>query len=351
MTVKKVRSPDVSSPKARISVNSRAVRRPLKTEEGEKKTGWPHPDLSVDLGFLKLGNPVLVASGTFGYGTEFAPFIDLSRLGGIVVKGLYFEPRPGNPPPRLAETPSGLINSIGLQGIGARAFCRDVLPKIARFRTPIIVNVCGETDEEYAAVIDFLNPDKRIAAYELNISCPNVAAGGACPALSPDHTFRVVRLARTTSRRPVIVKLSPNVADIVSIARAAEEAGADAISLINTLLAMAVDVETRRPRLGSVFGGLSGPAIKPVALRMVYQVASRVKVPVIGIGGIMTGKDALEFLIVGARAVEVGTANLIDPEAAVRIIREIEDWCREKEIAKIKDIVGTLEIGRPSTGH
>jgi dihydroorotate dehydrogenase (NAD+) catalytic subunit len=309
-----------------------------------KKARSQIPDLAVDLGFLKLRNPVLAASGTFGYGIEFAPFVDLSRLGGIVVKGLYLEPRPGNPPPRLAECPSGLINSIGLQGIGVRAFCRKVLPRLARFRTPVIVNVCGETDEEYAAVIDFLNGDGRIAAYELNISCPNVRQGGACPALSPDHTFALVRLAKGASRLPVITKLSPNVTDIVGVALAAEEAGTDAISLINTLLAMAVDVETRRPRLGTLFGGLSGPAVKPVALRMVYQVASRVKVPVIGVGGIMTGQDALEFLIVGARAVEVGTANFIDPEATARIISEIEDWCRERQIQRIEDVIGTLKV-------
>jgi dihydroorotate dehydrogenase (NAD+) catalytic subunit len=308
-----------------------------------KKTGRPRPDLAVDLGFLKLRNPVLAASGTFGYGVEFAPFADLATLGGIVVKGLYFEPRPGNPPPRLAESPSGLINSVGLQGIGVRAFCEKVLPEIAGTGTPIIANVCGETDEEYAAVIDFLDRDGRIAAYELNISCPNVGQEGACPALSPDHTFRLVRLVKAASRRPVITKLSPNVTDIVGVAQAAEEAGTDAVSLINTLLAMAVDVETRRPRLGTLFGGLSGPAVKPVALRMVYQVASRVRVPVIGLGGIMTGRDALEFLIVGARAVEVGTASLVDPEATVRIIREIEDWCSQKQIQRIEDIVGTLK--------
>jgi dihydroorotate dehydrogenase (NAD+) catalytic subunit len=314
-----------------------------------KKSKRLIPDLAVDLGFLKLRNPVLAASGTFGYGIEFARFVDLSRLGGIVVKGLYFEPRPGNPPPRLAESPSGLINSIGLQGIGVRAFCRNVLPKLAGFRTPVIVNVCGETDEEYAAVIDFLNRDGRIAAYELNISCPNVRQGGACPALSPDHTFALVRLAKQASRRPVITKLSPNVTDVVGVALAAEEAGTDALSLINTVLAMAVDVESRRPRLGNLFGGLSGPAVKPIALRMVYQVASRVRVPVIGLGGIMTGRDALEFLVVGARAVEVGTANFIDPEATVRIIQEMEDWCRERKIQRIEDVIGTLKVG--ACGH
>jgi len=301
-------------------------------------------DLSVDLGFLRLRNPVLAASGTFGYGLEFKPYINLRKLGGIVVKGLYFNPRPGNPPPRLAESPSGLINSIGLQGIGVRAFCEKVLPQLQGLDTPIIVNVCGETDEEYAAVIDYLNKDGRIAAYELNISCPNVRKEGRCPALSPDHTFSLVRLAKETSRLPLVIKLSPNVTDIVSVARAAEEAGADALSLINTLLAMAVDIETRRPRLASTFGGLSGPAIKPVALRMVCQVAASVRIPVIGMGGIMTGRDALEFLIVGAKAVEVGTANLVDPGASARIIGEIGEFCRQKKIKRIHDIVGTLKM-------
>jgi dihydroorotate dehydrogenase (NAD+) catalytic subunit len=300
------------------------------------------PDLSVDLGFLKLRNPVIAASGTFGYGLEFKPFVDLDKLGAIVVKGLYLNPRPGNPPPRLAETPSGLLNAIGLQGIGVRAFCDEILPQLKGLKTSLIVNVCGETDEEYATVIDFLNKESRIDAYELNISCPNVERGGRCPALSPDHTFSLVRLARETSRKPVITKLSPNVTDIVSVARAAEEAGSDAVSLINTLLAMAVEVETRRPRLANILGGLSGPAVKPIALRMVYQVASTLRIPVIGMGGIMTGRDALEFLIVGARAVEVGTANLIDPGASARIIREIQSYCQEKGISRVRDITGTL---------
>jgi dihydroorotate dehydrogenase (NAD+) catalytic subunit len=272
------------------------------------------------------------------------PFVDLNKLGGLVVKGLYFDPRPGNPPPRLAEAPSGLINSIGLQGIGVRAFCDKVMPQLESLQTPILVNVCGETDEEYATVIDFLNKRRGIAAYELNISCPNVRKEGRCPALSPDHTFSLVKLAKETSRRPLIVKLSPNVTDIVSVAQAAEEGGADAISLINTLLAMAVDVETRRPRLANTFGGLSGPAVRPIALRMVYQVASKVRVPVIGMGGIMTGSDALEFLIVGARAVQVGTANFVDPAASLRIVREIDDFCREKKIRRIEEMIGTLKI-------
>jgi len=302
----------------------------------------PKPDLTTDLGFLRLRNPVLVASGTFGYGLEFAPFINLNKLGGIVVKGLYFHPRPGNPPPRLAESPSGLINSIGLQGIGVKAFCEKILPQLEKTKTPLIVNVCGETDEEYAQVIDFLNAHERIAAYELNISCPNVKKNGFCPALNTEATFALVRLAKRTSRRPVITKLSPNVTDIVAIALAAEEAGSDAISLVNTFLALAVDVETRQPKLANVFGGLSGPAIKPLALRMVYQVAKAVKIPVIGMGGIMTGRDAVEFLIVGARAIEVGTANLVDPDATDRIIGEIADYCRANKIKKIEEMIGTL---------
>jgi dihydroorotate dehydrogenase (NAD+) catalytic subunit len=303
----------------------------------------PRPDLTTDLGFLRLRNPVLAASGTFGYGLEFAPFVNLNKLGGIVVKGLYFEPRPGNPPPRLAESASGLINSIGLQGIGVKAFAEKILPQLEKTKTPLIVNVCGETDEEFAAVIDFLNAQEQIAAFELNISCPNVKKDGFCPALNTEATFSLVQVAKRTSRRPVITKLSPNVTDIVEIALAAEEAGSDAISLVNTFLALAVDIETRRPKLANIFGGLSGPAIKPLALRMVYQVAKAVKVPVIGMGGVMTGRDAVEFLIVGAKAVEVGTANLVDPDATVRIIGEIEDYCRANKIKKIIEVIGTLQ--------
>jgi len=301
-------------------------------------------DLAVDLGFLKLRNPVLAASGTFGYGTEFAPFLDLSSLGGIVVKGLYYGPREGNPPPRLVETASGLLNAIGLQGIGVEAFAAEILPELRRRGAEVWVNVCGEDEDEYLRVISFLDGLDGIAAYELNISCPNVRRNGLCPALRPDWTYDLVRAAKERSRRPLVAKLSPNVTDIVEIARAAERAGADGLSLVNTFLAMAVDPETRRPRLGNVFGGLSGPAIKPIALRMVYQAASAVRVPVIGMGGIMSGRDAVEFLIAGARAVEVGTANFVDPAAAARIVREIEAFCREKGIARVSDLVGTITI-------
>jgi len=300
-------------------------------------------DLAVDLGFLKLKNPVIAASGTFGYGLEFEPYIDLEKLGGFVVKGLYDKPREGNPPPRLAETASGLINAIGLQGIGVEAFAKKVLPKLRGFKTAVIVNVCGADDDEYAAVIEYLDGQDGIAAYELNISCPNVKKDGLCPALSPQATFDLVKRLKATSRRPLITKLSPNVTSVVEIARAAEEAGTDAVALVNTFLAMAIDLETRRPKLGNVFGGLSGPAIKPIALRMVHQAASRLRVPVIGMGGIMTGADALEFMVAGAAAVEVGTANFADPDAAVRIVGEIERWCEAHGVAAVREVVGTVK--------
>jgi len=301
-------------------------------------------DLTMDLGFLKLKNPVLAASGTFGYGLEFEPYLGLAELGGFVVKGLYLNPREGNPPPRLVETPSGLINAIGLQGVGVKAFAEKVLPRLRGLDAAVIVNVCGGDDEEYVAVVEFLDRQEGIAAYELNISCPNVKKEGFCPALSPDPTFRLVKQVKAVSRRPVITKLSPNVTNIAEVALAAEEAGTDAISLVNTFLAMAIDIETRRPRLANIFGGLSGPAIRPLAVRMVYQVASRVKVPVIGMGGIMTGADALEFLIAGAAAVEVGTANFVDPDAAVRIVAEIGRWCDAHGIARVRDVVGTVRV-------
>ncbi len=301
-------------------------------------------DLAVDLGFLKLKNPVIAASGTFGYGLEFSPFLDLNTLGGIVVKGLYFSPREGNPPPRIVETQAGLINAIGLQGIGIQRFSEEILPELQKIDTAIIINVCGEREEEYARVVEFLNKTEGIAAYELNISCPNVEKNGLCPALDPEATFSLVKLVRQQSIRPLITKLSPNVTDIVEIALSAQEAGSDALSLVNTFLAMAIDYETRKPSLANVFGGLSGPAIKPIALRMVYQVASQVRVPVIGLGGIISGADALEFLIAGAKAVEVGTANFIDPEATVKIIKDIETYCQSKGIKTVEEIIGTLRL-------
>jgi len=301
-------------------------------------------DLSVDLGFLQLKNPVLTASGTFGYGVEFTPFVDLNELGGFVVKGLYFHPRPGNPPPRLVETASGLINAIGLQGIGVKRFSEEILPRLKDFDTALIVNVCGNEDEEYAAVTEYLDKQEGIAAYELNISCPNTKRDGRCPALSPDTTHAVVSLVKKTSKRPVITKLSPNVTDITEIALAAQEGGSDGLALANTFLAMAIDVETRTPRPANVFGGLSGPAIKPLTLRMVYQVAQRVQIPIVGIGGIVSGNDALEYMIAGASAIEVGTANFVDPESTKNIIRDLEAYCRKNGIQSIEQIIGTLKV-------
>ncbi len=300
-------------------------------------------DLSVDLGFLKLKNPVLAASGTFGYGLEFEPYIDLNKLGGFIVKGLYYSPREGNPPPRLVETSSGLLNAIGLPGIGVKRFSEEILPQLRKYNTALIVNVCGEREDEYASVVDYLNKEEGISAFELNISCPNVERDGLCPALNPESAYSVVKLVKKTSSRPLITKLSPNVTDIVEIALSAQEAGTDAISLVNTFLAMSIDVETRKPKLANILGGLSGPAIKPIVLRMVYQVVRQVQVPVIGIGGILSGQDALEFLIAGAKAVEVGTANFIDPESTVKIIEEIEAFCQKNGIDKIEEVIGTLK--------
>lgn len=300
-------------------------------------------DLSVDLGFLKLKNPVLAASGTFGYGLEFEPYIDLNKLGGFVVKGLYYSPREGNPPPRLVETSSGLLNAIGLPGIGVKRFSEEILPQLRKYNTALIVNVCGEREEEYASVVDYLNKEEGISAFELNISCPNVERDGLCPALNPESAYSVIKLVKKTSSRPLITKLSPNVTDIVEIALSAQEAGTDAISLVNTFLAMSIDIETRKPKLANILGGLSGPAIKPIVLRMVYQVVRQVQVPVIGIGGILSGQDALEFLIAGAKAVEVGTANFIDPESTVKIIEEIEAFCLKNGIDKIEEVIGTLK--------
>ncbi len=301
-------------------------------------------DLSVNLGFIKLKNPILTASGTFGYGLEFSSFFDLSILGGIITKGIFMNPKEGNPPPRIWETSSGMLNSIGLQGIGVERFAREILPELRKFNTHIIVNVCGHNDEEYAEVSSYLSKEEGISAFELNISCPNIHRNGLCPAMEPEWTYRIVKMVKEVTSVPLIVKLSPNVSDISSIAISAQEGGADAISLINTVLAMGVDWRTRKSRLGNVMGGLSGPAIKPIALKMVFQVVRSVKIPVIGIGGIMTGEDVMEFLVVGAKAVEVGTANFSDPHACARIIKEIEEICKREGIKRIEDIIGTLEV-------
>jgi len=301
-------------------------------------------DLSVDLGFLKLKNPVITASGTFGYGTEFLPYFKLEELGGFIVKGLYYSPKPGNPPPRLAETACGLINAIGLQGIGVERFSSEILPSLKGCRTVLIVNICGESEEEYAQVVEYLDKHDGIAVYEINISCPNVKQGGACPALDPKSTFSIVNLVKKTTKRPVITKLSPNVTDIVEIALSAQEAGSDAVSLVNTFLAMSIDIKTRKPYLANVMGGLSGPAIKPLAVRMVYQVAQALSIPVIGLGGIMTAEDVVEFMLAGASAVQVGTANFIDPRASVKIIQGLHQYCRDNNISHIRELTGALEV-------
>jgi len=301
------------------------------------------PELAVELAGLKLKNPLIAASGTFGYGVEVAEIVDLSSLGGLVSKGLFMEPRQGCPTPRLAETPSGLLNAIGLQGIGVRRFAEEVLPRLAGCGTLVLVNVCGDTVEEYAEVTRVLDGRPGVAGVEINISCPNVRQGGMVFGTDPRMTHAVVAAVRGATKLPVIPKLSPNVTDIAEFARASAEAGADALSCINTLLGMAIDVETRRPRLAFGTGGLSGPAIRPVAVRMAWQAARAVDIPVIGIGGITSGADALEFLIAGCRAVQVGTANFVEPGIYTRIAEELRDYLRRHGLERIDQVIGTLE--------
>jgi len=300
------------------------------------------PQMAVNIGRLALRNPIMTASGTFGYGEEYASFVDLNRLGAVIVKGLSLEPRVGNPPPRLAETPCGLLNAIGLQNIGVKSFIDEKLPFLKDFSTEIIANIFGETLDEYAKVAEILTAAGGLSALEVNISCPNVKKGGIAFGSSPDMAAEVTRRVKEATDLPVIMKLSPNVTDIGLIAESVESAGADALSLINTLTGMSVDVERRKPHLYNVTGGLSGPAIKPVALRMVWQVVNRVRIPVIGLGGIMTARDALEFLIVGAKAVQIGTASFVDPCAAMKILEGIEEYLREHAFADISDLIGTL---------
>ena len=300
--------------------------------------------LGITLCGVPLQNPVLAASGTYGYGTEFSSVADLERIGAIVVKGLSREPILGNPPPRLWEAEAGMLNSVGLQNIGAAAFVQDKLPALRKFNTKIFANVFGYATEDYAAVIRILEGGEGIAGYELNVSCPNVKQGGMLFSSDPRLLAEVVASVRPLTQRPLIVKLSPNVAKIDVLARAAQEAGADAISLVNTFLALAIDARTRKPRLGAGFGGLSGPAIKPIALRMVYEAAHAVKIPVIGLGGIRNGVDAAEFLIAGASAVQVGTANFWDPDAPARIARELDDFLVREKIGHVQELVGTLQI-------
>ncbi|HEY7912747.1 MAG TPA: dihydroorotate dehydrogenase [Blastocatellia bacterium] len=298
--------------------------------------------LAVEIAGIRFSNPVIGASGTFGYGLEFAELIDLNLLGGFSTKGLSARPLPGNPPPRIVETHGGMLNAIGLQNIGARAFITDKLPALRRFDTRVIANVFGYSDEDYIEAIKILNDGEGISAYELNISCPNVKEGGIVIGNSPASAARLTEKAKRASSRPLIVKLSPNVTDIALLARAIVEAGADSLSLINTIVGMSIDVNTRRPRLYYGTGGLSGPAIRPIAVRMVAEVAQAVKVPLIGIGGIASAMDALEFMIAGATAVQIGTANYYDPQVTIKTIKGLSQYCEQKEISTITSLVGSL---------
>jgi len=306
------------------------------------------PDLAVELGPLRLRNPVLAASGTFGYGLEFEPFLDLNRLGGFVTKGLSPRPRHGNPPPRIVETPAGMLNTIGLQNVGVDAFLSEKLPQLRRFDTAVVANVFGETEAEFLEVCAKLDRAPGVAAIELNVSCPNVEKGGMIFGNDPEALRRVTQACRGATALPLIVKLSPNVTDIRDTARAAADGGADVLSLVNTFVGMAVDVERRRPVLAKVSGGLSGPAIRPLAVWMTWQVHRAVSLPLIGIGGIAEGRDALEFILAGASAVQVGTANFIHPDAVLRVLSGIEEYLERHGIASVRELVGALKGGTPA---
>ncbi len=299
-------------------------------------------NLSVNLGNLRLQNPVLTASGTFGYGEEYSDFVNLDRLGGFIVKGTTLNPRQGNDYPRMVETPSGMINAVGLQNKGVDYFVEHIYPRLTRYKSEIIVNVSGATIADYQATAERLAPLDRINAIEVNISCPNVKAGGMAFGTTCDGAAEVTAAMRRVWGRHLMVKLSPNVTSIAAIARAVQDAGADSVSLINTVLAMAVDVEHRRPYLSTITGGLSGPAVRPIAVRMVWQVAKAVSIPVVGLGGITCGRDALEFIMAGASAVQVGTYNFVDPSTSERVVGEIEAWCERHGVADIAEIRGII---------
>jgi dihydroorotate dehydrogenase (NAD+) catalytic subunit len=298
-------------------------------------------DMAVEVAGIRMRNPVMTASGTFGYAQEFEKYLDLNRFGALVVKTITRLPRPGNPAPRIVETPAGMLNAIGLQNVGVDAFIRDKLPYLRQLAPPLIVNVAGESVEDFRELAKRIGDQEGVAGLELNVSCPNVA-GGLDFAVDPRLTYQVVKAARDATRLPIIPKLSPNVTDIRVIAKAAEEAGADAISMINTLVGLAIDVRTRRPRIANVTGGLSGPAIRPVAVRMVWQVARAVRLPIIGMGGILTGEDAAEFLIAGASAVAVGTANFLDPTSALKVIEGVEAYCLASGVQEVRSLTGSL---------
>jgi dihydroorotate dehydrogenase (NAD+) catalytic subunit len=307
-------------------------------------------DLSVRIGSLTLRNPLIAASGCFGYGVEYADIVDLSTLGAVVSKGLFLEEREGHPAPRIVETPAGMLNAIGLQGIGVHRFIDEKLPELRARGAIVIVNVCGTTLDEYVEVSRILSEAEGVAAIELNISCPNIKEGGIQFGCSLNGTFDVVSAVRKVTTLPVIPKLTPNVTDVASFARAAEDAGADAVSLVNTFLAMVIDVETRRPKISNVVGGLSGPAIRPIAVRMVYECRQTVKIPILGMGGIADARDALEFMIAGADAVQVGTANFVDPFIWSKLADGIRDYMQRHNVARISDLVGTVDAHEHTAG-
>jgi dihydroorotate dehydrogenase (NAD+) catalytic subunit len=299
-------------------------------------------NLGIKIGDLSFKNPVLTASGTFGYGSEFDDFFDVSELGGLIVKGLTIEPREGNPYPRMAETAAGMLNSVGLQNKGIEHFVKSIYPKLAQYKTNVIVNINGSYIDDYVALADRINNLEKIPAIELNISCPNVKMGGMAFGTVISSAREVTRAVRAVYDKILIVKLSPNVTDVVSFARVAEEEGADAVSLINTLLGMAIDINELKPSLSTITGGLSGPAVKPVALRMVWQVAKEIKIPVIGLGGIMNAEDAVEFLLAGATAIQIGTASFIDPLTSLNVVKGIEKFLEKKGFNDVRDIVGKI---------
>ncbi|TFB09428.1 dihydroorotate dehydrogenase [Candidatus Atribacteria bacterium MT.SAG.1] len=305
------------------------------------------PQMEVKIAGIKLKNPVMTASGTFGYGQEYAHFVDLNKLGAMILKGITLKPKMGNSPPRVIETPSGMLNAIGLQNVGVEVLIKEKLPYLKKFNTPVVINISGNTIEEYmelARRLEEVSEAAGVAGLEVNISCPNVKKGGMVWGTNAQSTYKIISSVRKATSLPLIVKLTPNVTDIKIIAQAAEEAGADAISLINTLVGMAVDIDSRKPKLANVSGGLSGPALKPVALWLVWQVFQTVNIPVIGIGGIIKVEDALEFIIAGARAIEIGTANFVNPRATIEIIEGIEKYLIENNIKDINELVGSMKI-------
>src|SRR6188474_2755008 len=300
-------------------------------------------DLSVTIGSLTIPNPLIAASGCFGYGVEYADAVDLSTLGGVAVKGLFLAPREGHAPPRIVETPSGMLNAIGLQGIGVHRFIAEKLPELQRRRAVVFVNICGTTIDEYVELARILSDAEGVAALELNISCPNIKEGGITFGCSLTGTHAVVSAVRRVTRLPVIPKLTPNVTDVASFARAAADGGADGVSLVNTFLAMVIDVETRRPKISNIVGGLSGPAIRPIAVRMVYECRQTVKIPILGMGGIADARDALEFMIAGAAAVQIGTASFVDPFIWPKLLDGITDYMERHQIARVGDLVGSID--------